>query len=242
MAAFKAISLWWFCVISYSYLAYPCCLPLWTSFRVFFANQLGRHQIVCQFNPNVQSWNGFFWFFQKLDNLRKKFFLVCDQKIKCDFLMSYLARLHPPFEAHSHRHRNRVTWRHRSALRDFEMSAWRDEATSFLLAMHTKRDTSVAIGNAKHCIAKVRDWDDGFKLVLFFTSLVLNGLTLNTKDVKVAKEKIIIWLHEFFLFKKNDRKQHIQNVHLALNYCQHFSLACHWIWHATVSGVPLPTF
>ena len=56
---------------------------------------------------------------------------------------------------------DRVTWRVRSALGDFEMSAWRDETTSFLLAMHTKRDTSVAIGNAKHYLAEVRDWDDG---------------------------------------------------------------------------------
>ena len=45
-------------------------------------------------------------------------------------------------KAHSHWHRDRVTWRHRSVLRDFEMSAWRDETTSFLFAMHTKRDMS----------------------------------------------------------------------------------------------------
>ena len=92
MATSKAISLWQFCVISYSYLPYPYCLTLWTSFRGFFANQLVRHQIVSQ--SKCAKLKRIFLIFSKTRQSSKKFFLLCDQKIKCNFLMSYLARLH----------------------------------------------------------------------------------------------------------------------------------------------------
>ena len=88
--------------------------------------------------------------------------------------------------------RDRVTALVRSALDDFEMSAWRDETTSFLFAIHTKRDTSVAIGNAKHCLAEVWDWDDGqlLKLVIFH----ILGVKWSNVKHQGCKSPILLWL------------------------------------------------
>ena len=57
-------------------------------------------------------------------------------------------------KANLHWRRDRVTWRIRSALRDFEMPGMTRRSDEIFVC---KRDTSVARGNAKHCSAEVRD-------------------------------------------------------------------------------------
>ena len=61
---------------------------------------LTKHYVISQSNsfPRCAELKRIFLIFSEIrQSSKKNFFLVCDQKIKCYFLMSYLARLHPPF-------------------------------------------------------------------------------------------------------------------------------------------------
>ena len=63
----------------------------------FFANQALRHQSI-QFLSQCAEFKRIFLIFSETRQSSKKIFLLWDQKIKCYFMMSYLARLHPPFQ------------------------------------------------------------------------------------------------------------------------------------------------